>query len=321
MKLSIGLSVLLLGGAIVMGGCGGGSGSDDSGTAGNSSSVSSNISSSGNSSSVSSENGGSSSSSEAAAPEFTAGMLAGKTFYTYGLENGGQGTENRAVVTFNADASGMNVHNHADAQDTFSVDGNNTIIDGKMHWSVPGMTPTTITAVKQLDDGSFIVSIIDPDHFDPYPQLFSTTELSDKGQAVFTAYLAEQTLSKDEITANPWYNIDWMSADNAVQCQALFTFNADNTIDASYMDDNGQLQSLQNIAAYVVSGNRLEYDGHDSEGQARQISLQPVLKDSAHIIWTDSTAYFKNRADAEAFLNYIDPDNVENCMKAFPPQP
>jgi hypothetical protein len=311
MKLSLVLSALLLGGAVIMSGCGGGSSSsNDQNTTGNSSS------------SVASSGSSSSSGTEASAPEFTTEMLAGKTFYNYGLGHGGQGTENRMVVEFNTDATGMTIHNHSDATDTFSVTGTNAVTDGKMHWSVPGMTPMTVTAVELLDDGSFIATMIDPDHFDPYPILFSSSELADKGQAVFTAYLAEQTLSKDDISASPWYSLDWSEVNNggSVNCHARFTFKSDNSVDVDYVDENGQPQSMQNLTTYVISGNRLEYDTQNGEGQTEHTSMQPVIKGSNSIIWTTSTAWFKNRADAETFVNYLDPDNAAGCMQFFPEQ-
>lgn len=309
MKISLVLSALLLGGAVIMSGCGGSSSSNDGGTTGNSSSNSS-------------TGGSSSSGTEASAPEFTTQMLAGKTFYNYGLEHGGQSTENRMIVEFNADATGMTVHNHPDATDTFSVTGTNAVTDGKMHWSVPGMTPMTVTAIKILDDGSIIATMVDPDHFDPYPILFSSSPLADKGLAVFTAYLAEQTLTKDDIAANPWYSLDWSEVNNggSVNCHARFTFKSDNSADADYVDENGQPQSMQNFTTYVISDNRLEYDAPNGEGQTEHTSMQPIIKDSDHIIWTTETAWFKNRADAATFVNYVDPDNAAGCMQSFPEQ-
>ena len=312
MKLSLALSALLLGGAVIMSGCGTSSDStpadsntsaavgDGSGTAGGDT-------------------------NESSAPAFTTAMLAGKTFYTYGLWVGGQEaeTENRFVVTFNADASGCNVHNHSDSEgDTFSVNGTNSINDGKMHWHTDGMSDMTATAVKIFEDGSFIATMIDPDHYDPYAILFSTTERADKGQTVFDDYLAAQTMDKATITANPWYSLDWSELDNSegggVLCHALFTFKSDNAIDVAWVDESGHTQTMTDFSTYVISGNRLEFDTPNGEGEVEHTSMFPIVKDSDHIIWSGDTAYFKNRADAETFLNYIDPENAAACMANFP---
>ncbi len=255
---------------------------------------------------------------------FTIKMLAGKTFYTYGYEMDGTqvGTGNRFVAAFNADATQVNVHNHADdTYDSFSVDAVNSIIDGKMHWSSDGASDTVATAIKLFEDGSFLALVSDPDHADPYPQLFSTAELADKGQAVIDAYLAGLTLTKATMTAASWYGIDWAEYDisthsGALNCQALWTFNSDDTIRIDYIDEGDQQHSMD-IGTYIVENNQLIATYNEDAGEnAGTYTVTPIMITENEIIWANDTAYFKNRADAVAFVELLGGD--EGCYRYFP---
>ena len=134
-------------------------------------------------------------------------------------------------------------------------------------------------------------------------------------------------MSKEIITANPWYGIDLSEYDindhtGDLMCQALFTFKENNTIDVSYMEDGGsQMQTIENIGTYVVSGNNLETEYGAAAGEgAGHSTMSPLMVTGNEIIWQDQTFYFKNRADAEVFLNYVAPNNAAaiSCLKYFP---
>jgi len=66
---------------------------------------------------------------------------------------------------------------------------------------------------------------------------------------------------------------------------------------------------------YVVSGNFLETDGEDDEG-AYHDSQFPILATEDTILWQDQSAYFKNRADAVAFVQLLGAG--EECYGNFP---
>jgi hypothetical protein len=301
MKLSLALSALLLGGAVMMSGCGSSSSSTPSGDTTNT---------------VTDTD-----TSENSVPVFTTAMLAGKTFYGYGIYADASGVtpEYRIIATFNADASQLNAHNFPDAEDTFSVDVANSIVDGKMHWSADGIVNQVATAIQILDDGSFFMIANDSLHPDPYPVLFSATELADKGQAAFETFMAAQALSKETMTANTWYGVDWAEYDlndqtGNLNCQALWLFNEDDTIDASYMD-NGQLKTIEDAGTYLISDNKLEADYTVGEDPGHS-TLTPIMIFNGEIIWDDKTAYFKNRDDAVAFVQLL--GGGETCYGIFP---
>jgi hypothetical protein len=262
----------------------------------------------------------------AASTAFTPQMLAGKTFYTYGYEmNGTQvGTGNRFIATFNADATQVNVHNHADdTYGSFSVDALNSIVEGKMHWNSDGTSGSVTTAIKLFEDGSFLALVADPDHADPYPQLFSTVELADKGREVIDAYLAGLTLTKATMTAASWYGVDWAEYDignhsGDLHCQALWTFNSDDTIRIDYVDESDQTQWMD-IGTYEVINNVLipTYNANAGEN-AGTYTMTPITLTDSEVIWANETAYFKSRADAVAFVELLGGD--EGCYRYFPAQ-
>lgn len=295
MKLSLVLSAILFSSAVIINGCGSSSSSSDNNT----------------SSSVESSNSSASSSVPANGPEFTVAMLAGNTFYGYGIhpEEAGFEAENRMVAEFDANASSVHVHNHADSNESFSVDAANSIVDGKMEWQIDGMSGITGSALKIYEDGSFMMTIVDLDHYDPYPVYFATTELADKGQSVFEAFADEQTISKDALTANGWYDVEWM---DGLECVGLIMANADNMVDLSYVDENGTLQSLENIATYVVSDNKMETVDEDAEHN----TWIPVLASEDSILWQREAAFFKNRADAVKMVQLM--GGGEECYDKFP---
>jgi|GEM_PF-6658070 len=318
MRHNLFLSALLLGASILVTGCGGG-GSSDSGSGtqqtgnGGDSQQTGNGGGTQNPSGQNDNNG-----TTAAGAKLTLDMLKAKTFYTYGIDRIADKTEYRFVIEFNADASGFNIHNFPGSDSTFSVDGTNSVSDGIMRWHADGDSVVT-TALKIYADGSFLAQSDETSHFDPYPKLFSSTKLADKGQSVYDAFMADQTLEKQALVANPWYWVSWSydNDDNVnVDCKSMRVFGADNSVGYSFVK-NGSTVTKNDAGTYVVSGNTLETDISIGE-EVRHSSFTPVLITADKILWKDGQAFFKNRADAVTFVENMGAD--AGCYDHFPPQ-
>ena len=309
MKLSLALSVLLVGGSLFMSGCGDSSSDEEKVV----NSIDENTTDLIN---------------QANAPKFTTEMLAGKTFYGYGYEPGSNDmmeTGDRFKVIVSADASKMEIwasdgsEKHGDAATSIFTDAKGR---SAFKWQLDGMSDVEDALLKVFDDGSFMVLSTNPDHFDPNPILFSATKTADKGSALYNEFIAEQTISKDILGANPWYSLDWSEVHyidgektGNLNCHALFTFDSENNIDAQYIDENGVTQSVENIGSYVISDNKLvTTTPEDGEMVTETSTPIAVLKDE--IIFDNSSAMFKNRADAVAFVTMMGGD--EGCYNSFP---
>ena len=311
MKLSLALSALLVGGSLFMSGCGSDSSSNDTKTQ------------------SSSDAGNSSSAAAVEAPKFTTEMLAGKTFYSYGLDehNNQVETENRFKAIVSTDGTTMEVWSN-DGSEKYGTANSSIITDAKgrsaIKWSFEGMTDKEFPLLKVFSDGSFMTLYVDPEDFSPYPQLFAATEMEDKGLALYNEFFAEQTISKEIVTANPWYSLDWRDVERNngkfsgnFECHSLKTYNEDNTITFQWLDDNGVAGSMT-IGSYIVSDNVLEAEEpQDEQGTLGHSTMTPLYVSSDEIKWTDRTAWFKNRADAIAFMATT---GLDDCSKYFPEQ-
>jgi hypothetical protein len=202
----------------------------------------------------------------------------------------------------------------------------NTIItnaknQSALKWTLEGMQSIEHALLKVFDDGSFITQPNDPNHPEPYPQLFAASAQDDKGEAIYSKFLSEQVITKESMGANPWYTLDWEKSDDDVydfKCKAQASYNLDNTIDAKYINGEGDIKTLEDIGTYVISDNKLIINISEDENMLTN-TLSPVLVSSDNIIFENS-AMFKNRDDAITFINTMSGKTDGGCASSVFPE-
>ncbi|MEA1919973.1 MAG: hypothetical protein U9N52_09050 [Campylobacterota bacterium] len=288
MKLSLALSALLVGGSLFMSGCGSDSSSSDGNT-------------------TSSQAAQSSSEAAVQAPQFTTEMLAGKTFYSYSrTERQGGNVEyhDGTVVIFSNNASTVSSQDGSisNIPVTLAGDAMSLVLpDGNKKFLLLGSSESYLILIDDYGE-----------------MLWSTSEQADNAQALFETIISEQTITQETFTAHPWYSLDWAEADDGrgVLCHALFTYHANGTADASYID-NGEVKSMVGAMTYSVENNK-HTATYMEEGELKTSTYTPLLVSENRIIWTHEQALFKNRADAVAFSELF---KDSSCNPYFPEQP
>jgi hypothetical protein len=142
----------------------------------------------------------------------------------------------------------------------------------------------------------------------------------DKGEAIYSKFLSEQIITQESMGANSWYILEWETSNDDVsnfKCQAQYTYNSDNTIDAKYIKD-GAVVTSEDTATYVISDNKLIINMPEDENMLTN-TLSPVLVSSDNIIFENS-AMFKNRDDAIAFINMMSGKTDGGCASSVFPE-
>ena len=295
MKLSLILSSLLVGASLLLSGCGS---SDDSTPATNDATQSGDTTTAGGS--TTKDDTTATADATEQIEQFTTEMLAGKTFYSYGME--ADNSKNKVIAKAN-----MQFNFSADAS---TVEGIN-LQDGENYGSFPATIDSDKFTVSTPDGEkhtSFLLTTLDgePVTYDQWLTVWSTEQQSDNGEALLKKLQNDQKLTVDKLTANPWYMVSWAydeNEQNTFTCDAKVTIDSNGTITYSSIE-NGVITTSSEYNAKIASG--------DANSQYF-LAANPNL-----IYYADSMVYFKNISDAKVFIEEMGATNADECVASYP---